>query len=73
MEDADPDVRLHTGYMKKMHKHIVKVIEALENCGYEKFLSLAHGDAKPNNFMFRSSHSSLVPYSVLKGISFIIS
>ena len=53
MEDADPDVRLHTGYMKKMHKHVVKVIEALENCGYEKFLSLAHGDAKPNNFMFR--------------------
>ena len=53
MEDADPDVRLHTGYMKKMHKHIVKVIEALENCGYEKLLSLAHGDAKPNNFMFR--------------------
>ena len=49
MEDADPDVRLHTGYMKKMHKHVVKVIEALENCGYEKFLSLAHGDAKPNN------------------------
>ena len=65
MEEADPDVRLHTGYMKKMHKHVVKVIEALENCGYEKFLSLAHGDAKPNNFMFRYVQLSRVTYSLL--------
>ena len=69
MEDADPDLRMHTGYMKKMHKHVVKVIEALENCGYEKLLSLAHGDAKPNNFMFRSCHAELLSFL---GISHIM-
>lgn len=53
LEDAEPVLQKHTGYMKKMHKHILKVIETLENCGYEKLVTMAHGDAKPNNFMFR--------------------
>jgi len=39
--------------MKKMHKHIVKVIDVLMSCGYEKLITFAHGDAKPNNFLFR--------------------
>ena len=26
----------------------------LENCGYEKLVTFCHGDAKPNNFLFRN-------------------
>ena len=44
----------HTGYMKKMHKHILKVMKVLSECGYERLISICHGDAKPNNFMFRN-------------------
>ena len=36
-----------------MHKHILKIIERLETCGFERLITLAHGDAKPNNFLFR--------------------
>eukprot|EP00095_Tigriopus_kingsejongensis_P006899 maker-scaffold126_size328755-snap-gene-0.10 protein:Tk06899 transcript:maker-scaffold126_size328755-snap-gene-0.10-mRNA-1 annotation:"AGAP001552-PA" len=53
MEDAQPKMAKQTQYMKRMHKHILSVIEQLENCGYERLITLAHGDAKPNNFMFR--------------------
>jgi ferredoxin-NADP reductase len=35
------------------------LIEELENCGYEKLVTLAHGDAKPNNFMFRKEIEQL--------------
>ena len=28
--------------------------EGLENCGYEKLVTFCHGDAKPNNFLFRN-------------------
>ncbi len=53
LEEAEPGLQRHTSYMSKMHKHILAVIERLEHCGYENFITLAHGDAKPNNFMFR--------------------
>lgn len=53
LEEAEPALKKHAAYMKKMHKHILSVIENLERCGYEKLVTLAHGDAKPNNFMFR--------------------
>ena len=26
----------------------------LERCGYEKLVTFCHGDAKPNNFLFRN-------------------
>ncbi|CAM6053922.1 unnamed protein product [Sphagnum tenellum] len=53
MEEAEPALARHTGYMKRMHRHILKVVESLEGCGYQSLITLAHGDAKPNNFMFR--------------------
>ncbi|XP_059096049.1 uncharacterized protein LOC131890667 [Tigriopus californicus] len=53
MEEAEPGLAKQTAYMKRMHKHILKVIENLENCGFDRLITLAHGDAKPNNFMFR--------------------
>ena len=40
--------------MKKMHKHILSLIKVLDHCGYEKLITICHGDAKPNNFMFRN-------------------
>ena len=33
---------------------ILQIIEVLEHSGYENLITFAHGDAKPNNFMFRS-------------------
>ena len=35
-------------------QHILSVIGMLENCGYEKLVTFCHGDAKPNNFLFRN-------------------
>ena len=29
-------------------------MSSLDNCGFEKLISICHGDAKPNNFMFRN-------------------
>jgi thiamine kinase-like enzyme len=54
LEEAEPVLSSHTGYMKKMHKEILKVMKALDQCGYEKLITICHGDAKPNNFMFRN-------------------
>ena len=54
LEVQEPALAGHAGYMKKMHKHILKIIEVLEASGYENLISFAHGDAKPNNFMFRN-------------------
>jgi hypothetical protein len=31
-----------------------QIIEVLEHSGYENLITFAHGDAKPNNFMFRN-------------------
>lgn len=31
-----------------------QIIEVLETSGYENLITFAHGDAKPNNFMFRN-------------------
>ncbi len=53
LEEEEPELAKHTGYMRKMHKHILKIIERLETCGFERLITLAHGDAKPNNFLFR--------------------
>jgi hypothetical protein len=33
---------------------IPQIIEVLETSGYENLITFAHGDAKPNNFMFRN-------------------
>ena len=54
LEDCEPKVKSHTGYMRNMYKHILTIIEALEGSGYDKLLTFCHGDAKPNNFLFRS-------------------
>lgn len=54
MEEAEPALSKHTNYMKKMHKHILTIVEELMECGYDRLITFAHGDAKPNNFMFRS-------------------
>ena len=54
LEEAEPKVSNHTGYMKNMYKHILTVIDTLERCGYDKLLTFCHGDAKPNNFLFRN-------------------
>jgi len=54
LEEAEPKVSNHTGYMKNMYKHILTVIDTLEGCGYDKLLTFCHGDAKPNNFLFRN-------------------
>ena len=54
LETTEPTLSNHTGYMKKMHKHILKLVAVLDQCGYEKLITICHGDAKPNNFMFRN-------------------
>lgn len=54
LEDAEPKLAGHTGYMKNMHKHVLTIISTLEHCGYENLLTFCHGDAKPNNFLFRN-------------------
>ena len=35
-------------------QHILSVITMLENSGFEKLVTFCHGDAKPNNFLFRN-------------------
>lgn len=50
----EPKLERHTTYMQNMHKHILSVVGMLENCGYEKLVTFCHGDAKPNNFLFRN-------------------
>ncbi len=54
LEETEPSLGSHTNYMKKMHKHILKVVEVLEKSGSDNLLTICHGDAKPNNFMFRN-------------------
>ena len=54
LEDSNPALSYHTEYMQKMHKHILKVMKVLDKCGYERLISICHGDAKPNNFLFRN-------------------
>ena len=54
LEDAEPKVSNHTGYMKNMYKHILTVVDTLEKCGFDKLTTFCHGDAKPNNFLFRN-------------------
>ena len=34
--------------------NMFQIIEVLETSGYENLITFAHGDAKPNNFMFRN-------------------
>jgi len=52
--DIEPKLERHTTYMQNMHKHILSVITMLENSGFEKLVTFCHGDAKPNNFLFRN-------------------
>ena len=33
---------------------LFSVMKSLGSCGYEKLITICHGDAKPNNFMFRN-------------------
>ena len=40
--------------MKNMYKHILTVVDTLEQCGFDKLTTFCHGDAKPNNFLFRN-------------------
>ena len=54
LEDTEPVLSVHTEYMQKMHKHILRVMKVLLECGYERLISICHGDAKPNNFLFRN-------------------
>uniref|UniRef100_A0A0K2T6X4 CHK kinase-like domain-containing protein n=1 Tax=Lepeophtheirus salmonis TaxID=72036 RepID=A0A0K2T6X4_LEPSM len=53
LEAKEPNLKSHTIYMKKFGRFILKIIQVLEKSGYEKLLTLCHGDAKPNNFLFR--------------------
>eukprot|EP00096_Caligus_rogercresseyi_P007282 TRINITY_DN250_c0_g4_i1.p1 TRINITY_DN250_c0_g4~~TRINITY_DN250_c0_g4_i1.p1 ORF type:complete len:526 (-),score=116.81 TRINITY_DN250_c0_g4_i1:519-2096(-) len=53
LEIKEPALKSHTVYMKKFGRYILKIIHILEQSGYEKLLTLCHGDAKPNNFLFR--------------------
>lgn len=53
MEAVQPDLARQVAFVARMHRHILAVVEDLENCGYERLITLAHGDAKPNNFLFR--------------------
>lgn len=39
--------------MRKMEKYLLKILSVLENSGVANLSTLCHGDAKPNNFMFR--------------------
>ena len=54
LEETESSLSNHTSYMKKMHKHILNVVGTLQECGFEKLITICHGDAKPNNFMFRN-------------------
>ena len=44
----------HTLLYDNLTSKILQIIEVLEHSGYENLITFAHGDAKPNNFMFRS-------------------
>ena len=47
-----------------LYRHILKVMKALDESGYERLISICHGDAKPNNFMFRNISIGNVKQSI---------
>ena len=53
LEETDPELKHITSYMRKMEKYLLKILKVLEKSGVANLSTLCHGDAKPNNFMFR--------------------
>merc|ERR1711892_1594243 len=53
LEETDPELKNITSYMKKMETYLFKILKVLEDSGVRHLNTLCHGDAKPNNFMFR--------------------
>merc|ERR1712106_447644 len=53
LEETDPELKNITAYMKKMETYLFKILKVLEDSGVRHLNTLCHGDAKPNNFMFR--------------------
>ena len=53
MSAVHPALARQVAFVARMHRHVLAVVENLEECGYERLVTLAHGDAKPNNFLFR--------------------
>merc|ERR1712106_935303 len=46
LEETDPE-------LKNMETYLFKILKVLEDSGVRHLNTLCHGDAKPNNFMFR--------------------
>jgi len=53
LETTNDGLKNLTTYLKKMHKHLFKILKVLQESGSDKLVTLCHGDAKTNNFMFR--------------------
>ena len=53
LEESDPELTNITSYLRKMETYIFKILKVLDGSGVSSLNTLCHGDAKPNNFMFR--------------------
>ena len=53
LEETDSELKNITSYMKKMETYLFKILKVLDDSGVANLNTLCHGDAKPNNFMFR--------------------
>jgi len=53
LEVSDPSLESYTGFLARIEQNLFGIFKALNTSGLEKLLTICHGDAKPDNFMFR--------------------
>jgi len=53
LEIKDPSLSNYTNYLAKTEKQIIKILQKASKCGIDNLATLCHGDAKPDNFLFR--------------------
>jgi len=53
LEISDPALTNYTGFLSKLQTNLFGIFKVLNTSGLENLLTICHGDAKPDNFMFR--------------------
>jgi len=53
LEEVEPSLLNYTGFLTKIEPRLFQILKKIDSCGLENFLTLCHGDSKPDNFMFR--------------------
>jgi len=53
LEICDPSLTSYTGFLARIAENLFGIFKELNTSSLEKLLTICHGDAKPDNFMFR--------------------